>query len=195
MSETHHEVELRLVIRDPAALRVALVAAGAYIIGQGLVRTTSFDFPDRRLRGLRQTLRLREDWTGLALTSKLPLSSERDEDAGQAKTRRETTLALPADSGATVREILLTIGLCETLRYDKQRTSWQLGAARVDVDVLADGGACYAEIEAEAVHITATRQLLGLSDAPIETRSYYEIVHLARSEESRSAPGPHLESE
>lgn len=182
MSETHHEVELRLAIRDPAALQAALRHSGARIIGQGLVRTTSYDFPNRRLRGLRQTLRLREDWTGLTLTSKIPLSTAAAEQAGQAKTREEINLPLPVGSGAEARALLLSLGLRETLCYDKERTSWQLGGARIDVDVLADGGACYAEIEAEAGEITRARRAVGLSDAAVETRSYFKIVHLARSQ-------------
>ena len=52
----------------------------------------------------------------------------------------------------------------------------------VCMDVLSDGGACYAEIEADAATITAVRARLGLDIAPVETRSYFEIVRLARGE-------------
>ena len=186
MSETHREVELRLAITDPSALRARLHAAGARVSGQGLVRTSSFDFTDRRLRAARQTLRLREDWTGLTLTSKLPLTAEADEDAGRAKVREELNLTLPAEAVGAARALLLSIGLRETLRYDKERVSWQLDGARIDVDVLADGGACYAEIEAEAGESARVRSLLGLDAAPVETRSYFQIVNLARGESGNS---------
>lgn len=184
MSETLREVELRLAIVDSAALRARLQAAGARIIGQGLVRTSSFDFADRRLRAFRQTLRLREDWTGLTLTSKLPLTTEADEDAGHAKARDEINLTLPLEAAGPARALLSSIGLRETLRYDKERTSWQLDGARIDVDILADGGACYAEIEAEAGEIARVRGVLGLESAPVEIRSYFQIVNLARGRES-----------
>jgi adenylate cyclase class IV len=180
MSESNHEVELRLVIGDPPQLHSALVEAGATVIGQGLVRTSSFDFADGRLQNARQTLRLREDWTGTTLTAKVPLTSQQDEDAGQAKVREEINIPLPAEAGATMRRLLQSIGLRESLSYDKTRTSWRLGQARIDVDVLADGGACYAEIEAPAAEISRTRTTLGLDGAPVETRTYFEIVRLAR---------------
>lgn len=180
MSETHHEVELRLAVRDPAALRGALLREGARLIGQGTVRTTSYDFPDRRLRVARQTLRLRDDWTGTTLTGKIPLSAAHDEDAGLAKVREEVNLPLPPGAAEDAARLLRGIGLDETLRYEKERSSWLLGAARVDVDVLADGGACYVEIEAAAAEIGAVRARLGLDTAPVEIRSYFEIVALAR---------------
>lgn len=186
MSETHHEVELRLAIADPAALHAALQQAGARPLGAGLVRTTSYDFPDRRLRAARQTVRVRDDWTGMTLTGKVPLSAAHDEDAGLAKAREEINLPLPAGAAEDAHRFLLSIGLQETLRYDKQRTSWMLGEARIDVDVLADGGACYAEIEAAAGTIAVVRGQLGLDAAAVETRSYFEIVRLARA---RSAGG------
>jgi adenylate cyclase class IV len=185
MSESYHEVELRLVIGDPPQLHRALLAAGATVIGQGLIRTSSFDFPDGRLQDARQTLRLRDDWTGTTLTAKVPLTSQQDEDAGRAKVREEINVPLPAEAGATMRRLLQSIGLQESLSYDKTRTSWKLGQARIDVDVLADGGACYAEIEAPAAEISATRITLGLDAAPVETRSYFEIVRLVRAGQER----------
>ena len=176
----HTEVELRLAIPDPVALEAALREAGARLIGAGAVRTTAFDFPDRRLRAARQTVRLREDWTGMTLTAKMPLSAAADEDAGLAKAREEIDLPLGAAHGGAARRLLQSIGLIPTFTYEKERRSWQLGAARIDVDVLKDGGACYAEIEAGAAEIAAVRSRLGLDAAPVETRSYFEIVHRAR---------------
>jgi len=181
MSTTHQEIELRLAIADPAALADRLRAAGSRVIGQGLVRTSAYDFPDRRLRAARRTLRVREDWTGTTLTSKVPLTAEADEDAGRIKARQEINLPLAPDMGPDAHLLLQSIGLRETLRYDKTRTSWALGAARIDVDVLADGGDCYAEIEADGAEIVRVRALLGLNDTPVETRSYFEIVQQARS--------------
>ena len=180
MSATHQEIELRLAIANPAGLARRLRAVGAQVIGQGLVRTTAYDFPDRRLRAARRTLRVREDWTGTTLTAKAPLTAEADEDAGQAKARHEINLPLAVGLGPDAHLLLRSIGLRETLRYEKTRASWSLGGARIDVDVLVDGGDCYAEIEADPPEITRVRTLLGLDEAPVETRSYFEIVGLAR---------------
>jgi len=181
LTASHQEIELRLVIADPAALADRLRAVGARVIGQGLVRTTAYDFPDRQLRTARRTLRVRDDWTGTTLTSKVPLTAEADEDAGLIKARQEINLPLALDVGPDAHLLLQSIGLRETLGYEKTRTSWALGAARVDVDVLADGGDCYAEIEADGAEIARVRTLLGLDDAPVETRSYFEIVQQART--------------
>jgi adenylate cyclase class IV len=174
-------VELRLAIADRAALDAALQEASAWLIGEGTVRTTAFDFPDRRLRAARQTVRLREDWTGTTLTAKVPLSAAAAEDAGLAKAREEINLPLAQGAGDAARRLLESIGLIETFSYDKERRSWQLGPARVDVDVLADGGDCYVEIEAGPTEIAAARSQLHLDGARVETRSYFEIVHLART--------------
>jgi adenylate cyclase class IV len=181
MSTSHQEIELRLAIADPAGLARRLQAAGARVIGQGLVRTTAYDFPDRRLRRGRRTLRVREDWTGTTLTAKVPLTAEADEDAGLVKARHEINVPLAPGLGPDAHLLLQSIGLHETLRYEKTRTSWDLSGARIDVDVLADGGACYAEIEADAPEIARVRAQLGLDDAPVETRSYFDIVRQARS--------------
>ncbi len=183
MSTSHQEIELRLAIADPAGLARRLQAAGARVIGQGLVRTTAYDFPDRRLRRGRRTLRVREDWTGTTLTAKVPLTREADEDAGMVKARHEINVPLAPGLGPDIHLLLQSIGLHETLRYEKTRTSWDLSGARIDVDVLADGGGCYAEIEAGAPEIAKVRAQLELDDAHVETRSYFDIVRQARSHE------------
>jgi adenylate cyclase class IV len=182
VSETHDEIELRLAVGDPVALQAALRHAGARLLGQGRVETASFDFPDRSLRAARQTLRLRRDWSGVTLTAKLRRSDTAEEDATGIKRREEINLPLGAGSAAAARRLLLGIGLEETLRYEKERVSFALGDARIDVDVLADGGACYVEIEADPTTIEAVRATLGLADAPVELRSYFEIVRLAREQ-------------
>jgi len=184
MSTSHQEIELRLAITNPRGLEERLRATGARVIGQGLVRTTAYDFPDRRLRRGRQTLRVREDWTGTTLTAKVPLTRESDEDAGLAKARHEINVPLAPGLGSDVHLLLQSIGLHETLRYEKTRTSWELSGARIDIDLLADGGACYVEIEADTPEIARVRAQLGLDDAPVETRSYFDIVRQARSSSS-----------
>jgi len=129
MSTSHQEIELRLAIADPAGLARRLQAAGARVIGQGLVRTTAYDFPDRRLRRGRRTLRVREDWTGTTLTAKVPLTREADEDAGMVKARHEINVPLAPGLGPDIHLLLQSIGLHETLRYEKTRTSWDLSGA------------------------------------------------------------------
>lgn len=181
MSETHREVELRLVIDDREALEARLREAGADPIGEGLVRTTAYDFPNRRLRAAGQTVRVREDWTGTTLTSKVPIPHEdAQRHATPLRVRDEINLSLPPAAGTDARRLLESLGLMETLCYEKTRRSWRLDSARIDVDVLADGGACFAEIEAEREDIAAIRTRLALDRAPIEARSYFEIVNRAR---------------
>lgn len=180
---THREVELRLVVAERDALERALHAAGATIIGEGVVQTSAFDFDDGRLHMARQTLRLREDWTGTTLTIKTPVEATNDEDAGRMKVREEVNVPLIAGVGPDARLFLENLGLHETLRYAKRRTSWALREAHIDVDVLEDGGACFAEIEGDPETIAAVRAALGLDAAPIETRSYFTIVRQARQEQ------------
>jgi adenylate cyclase class IV len=109
------------------------------------------------------------------------LTREADEDAGLAKARHEINVPLAPGLGSDVHLLLQSIGLLETLRYEKTRTSWELSGARIDVDLLADGGSCYAEIEADTPGIARVRSQLALDDAPVETRSYFDIVRQARS--------------
>jgi len=177
---THREVELRLVVADHAALEENLRAAGATTVGRGVVATSAFDFDDGRLHIARQTLRLREDWTGTTLTIKSPVAATSDEDASRMKVREEVNVALVAGAGPDALLFLGNLGLRETLRYVKRRTSWALGKAHIDVDVLDDGGACFVEIEGDPATVTGVRTALGLEDAPIEIRSYFAIVRLAR---------------
>lgn len=180
MSHTHREVELRFRVDDPTALLERLHDEGAVDVGAGVVETSAFDFPDRRLRAARQTLRLRDDWTGTTLTAKVPLRGAGDE-AGEARARDEINLPLATGLQGEARAILESLGLIETLHYVKERRSWDLDGTHIDVDVLRDGGQCYVEIEAESEEIAAMRRRLGLADAPIETRSYFDIVQQART--------------
>lgn len=184
-----NEIEIRLQVSDILALNRMLIRCGATIIGEGEVSTISFDFPDRRLRAARRTVRLRQDWIGTTLTAKIPLTEEVDEDLGTPKIRDEMNAPLQPDALETMRRIMLSIGLEESLVYVKRRTSWALWSARVDIDILQDGGGCYVEIEGLEDEITTIRRALKLDAAPIETRSYFSIVHQARSGVDSSGPG------
>lgn len=169
------ETEVKLRVPDRRAAVERLLALGASLARpRHLEDNLLFDFPDGRLRGAGQTLRLRRtgERSGL-LTCKGPV-----EGALRVKARQETELVV-SDSEA-MEAILLALGLVACFRYQKRREAWSWRDAEIAVDETPVG--VFLEVEASPGRIEEVARALGFSPADFITASYPEL-HAASGRE------------
>lgn len=143
MAKTNdQEVEVKIFNIDVAAVRHALLSAGAEKIFEGQVSNTHFDFPDYRLQKQGAYLRVRtmngELYLALKSASTSATVSDRDE--------QELRIGSAAEQ-STLEKILAGLGLRTMFSYTKHRESYQLGDTRFDIDSLKNL-APYVEVEA-----------------------------------------------
>jgi adenylate cyclase, class 2 len=115
---TPREIEIKLPVRNARALRRRLKELGFRTVeARHLESNRLFDFPDQRLRRARCLLRLRFEGGRCLATYKGAALPSR---AFKVRSEIETRVA----DGARLRKILESLGLSETFRYDKYRTTF-----------------------------------------------------------------------
>jgi len=158
-----HEVEIKFLVLELAALREKLRAAGFH---EQTPRTHEmnvlYDLPGQALRSRGELLRIRQYGDKWTLTHKAPATS------GKHKSRVETETEL-ADGGALER-ILHVLGLKEIFRYEKYRSEWSDGQGHVVLDETPIGH--FAEIEGAPDWIDAMAAKLGIAERDYITKSY-----------------------
>jgi adenylate cyclase, class 2 len=156
----HHETEIKLQVRNPAALKQRLAKLGFRPVrARHFERNVLFDFPDLRLSKSQCLLRLRFVEGESRLTFKgAPLRAPR------YKIRRE--IEATVGDGRRVKEIFLQAGLREMFRYEKYRTvfgrarrSKRAGAPELVYDETPIGN--YLELEGSRRWIDGVARQLG----------------------------------
>lgn len=132
-----------------------------------------FDTADGRMAGSGQVLRVRRVGGRNILTFKGPATFD-----GAVKLRREIELEI--SSSERLSELLHALGYTPGLRYEKERESWTLGAARVDLDHTPMGD--FVEIEGATTCLEATALALGLDPADAVAQSYIGLWRARRKE-------------
>lgn len=184
------EIEIKLRLADPAAMREQLSVVGASPLGAVLENNTYFDAPDARLRRSDCGLRIRtmrpvggtvKSKTGPShaapLRAVLTYKGPRRDGELKVRTEEEMTIGSPD----TAQAILAALDYYPTLSFQKRRESFRLGEARIELDELPALG-FFLEIEADDEETVQTaRKALGLDDEPTITKNYIEMVaeHLA----------------
>lgn len=165
------ETEIKLPVAHLGASRRLLKELGFRVVeARRFESNRLFDFPDQRLRKSRRLLRLRFENKECLLTFKgPPLASLRH------KVRVETETHL--GDGEAVRKIIYSLGLKETFRYDKYRTTFarrrdakggRQPLAELDETPIGN----YLELEGPPRWIDAVAHELGYSPADYVTASY-----------------------
>jgi predicted adenylyl cyclase CyaB len=170
-----YEIEVKLRIADPAALRTALQEAGARRESRVLEVNTLFDTPTGGLRSAGRGLRIREcqSLDGAApppalLTLKGPAAP------GPFKTREELETGV-ADSAA-LSQILAGLGYRPVLCYEKRRETWSCGECEITLDELPKLG-WFAEIEGpDGPAIKALQMRLQLDAAEVVAETYVALT-------------------
>jgi predicted adenylyl cyclase CyaB len=121
-----YEIEVKVLDIDRAAVESALDELGARPGSEERFSATFFDFSDYRLRAGGHLLRLRREGDRNVLTFKGRVSEE------GAKVREE--IEVEVSDLEICRRLLHALGLGETARVDKFRTSYRLDNATVAID-------------------------------------------------------------
>jgi adenylate cyclase class 2 len=157
-----HEVEIKFLVTDPAALVAKLRVAG---FRETTPRTHEmnilYDLPGQPLRARGELVRLRHYGTRWILTHK----SQAKPGKHKARIETETEVA----EGEPMAGILATLGLRETFRYEKYRSEWSDGLGEVVVDETPIGNV--AEIEGAPGWIDAVAAKLGVAERDYITKS------------------------
>tara|TARA_Y100000310_G_scaffold325742_1_gene389720 strand:+ start:15605 stop:16102 length:498 start_codon:yes stop_codon:yes gene_type:complete len=113
-------------------------------------------------------LRIRAEKGRTIITYKGPL------EKSKFKSREEIEFSVNANPGKVARFFSM-LDLQETLVYKKQRANYKLNGCTISLDIL-ENNSHYIEIEGSETDIEKTIQALGLTDKPIEKRSYPDIL-------------------
>lgn len=119
------ETELKFTVDDIPAFHAA-VAALAFTLKtpRTFEGNTLFDTPDRRVRGKRQILRLREYGQRFLVTHKRTEHPEAEDIRYKTRIETETEVEDPA----AIAEIFCQLGFPPAFRYEKFRTEWDTPA-------------------------------------------------------------------
>lgn len=158
------ETELKFEVTDPGSLRARLERLGI-VLGDGVPEDNRlYDTPSAYLRKRGLMLRLRSTPDRLLLTVKKTLPGDR------VKVRREEEAELGCSLGEAER-LLELLGLVRCFRYEKIRSSGNLGEVVVCLDRLDIG--CFLEIEGRSEkEVLETAAILGFDPGSGITDSY-----------------------
>jgi adenylate cyclase class 2 len=161
------EIELKFAVADAARLRAQAEALGLRLLTDRTFESnTLYDTPDRKLRGRREVLRLREYGGRHVVTHKrIPGNSDGDL---RYKTRIETESGV--EDGAALAEIFAQLGYGPVFRYEKFRTEWDAGEGHLVLDETPIG--TWAELEGPPEWIERMRERLGVAEEQCTTESY-----------------------
>ncbi len=170
----HIEIEIKIACDNPTAIENALSDLGAKLIGCWSETDMFFDFEDRRLKRNDSALRLRarddihKGDTIYRLTFKGPKMKS------DYKCRREIELSVESPDAA--QGLLEALGLKPFIAYTKTRHSWRYDNCTIEIDSIPDLGN-FIEIEGpDAQSIERVMERLNLTDTPIITKSYLEMI-------------------
>ena len=121
-----NEIEVKVLDINRAAVEARLGELGAELRSDELLSAVFFDFPDYRLRATGKLLRLRREGDRTFLTFKRRIGEE------GAKIREENEVMV--SDFEVCRQVLSGLGLGETARVEKRRTTYRLGAANIAID-------------------------------------------------------------
>jgi adenylate cyclase, class 2 len=178
----HHEIEIKLRIADPPALRRRLRALGARLFSSVHERNVVFDTPQQRLRKKGQLLRLRlESARGRSkasvravLTYKgpaVPRLGRFSRAPRRYKIREE--VETPVSHPALLERILAGLGLHPSFRYEKYRSTYRLprlSGVLIDLDKTPIG--LFLELEGSPRAIDRAARLLGFTPDDYRVSSY-----------------------
>ena len=160
------EVEVKLYTPDLAAVRAALIAAGARLVKPRVFeRNLRYDSADGALMAQGIVLRLRQD-EAVKLTYKADASMV---DGIVSRFEAEVELS----DFETMTVILRRLGYQVALVYEKYRTTYELAGAEVVLDELPFGN--FTEIEGDVAMIERVVVMLDLGSARRMMGSYTDI--------------------
>jgi len=165
------EIELKFPVADVRRLRAAASELGFTLVTERTFESnTLYDTQDRRLRGQKQILRLREYGGRCTVTHKRK-TDPNDLDV-LYKTRIETESEV--EDFAALAEIFAQLGYLPVFRYEKFRTEFATDSGKLDGKLVLDETpiGVWAELEGEPTWIDAMLLGLGVAQSECITDSY-----------------------
>jgi adenylate cyclase class 2 len=168
------EIEAKMKIADPAAVRAALREHHAEHIGDHLETDTFLDTEDRSLLAADQGLRVRIMRDTTSGDEQYILTYKGPRQHGQVKSRDEQELQVGDPAAAMT--LLERLGFAAILTFQKRRQSWRLGGCKVELDELPFLG-WFAEVEGPSEEaVQQVRRMLNLADTPHLSASYIALL-------------------
>jgi adenylate cyclase class 2 len=162
------EIEIKVVLRDPAATRRRLAELGfRRVAPRSFERNILFDFPDGRLRKSDSLLRLRLEDRRSRLTFKGPRTNH---DRFKSRLEIETEV----DDGPEAGRILEALGFSVAFRYEKFRTVYRRRGDPDHAEVAYDETpiGTYLELEGPRRWIDRVARSFGFERQEYVTASY-----------------------
>jgi adenylate cyclase class 2 len=165
MAHDNREIEIKLAIEDPAAIRRRLRAAGFRIHRPRVFESnTVLDTPELKLRAATSLLRVRQAGPKGSLTFKGPPVPSKH------KNREELEVEI-SDAGLTCA-ILERLGFQPVFRYEKYRTEFRRPGSSGTVTLDETPIGWYVELEGSDPWIDRTARRLGFAEEDYITASY-----------------------
>ena len=162
------EIEVKIRIQDPKAVREKLLGLGAALSRERHRETTAlYDNAAGALRAGRRALRLRATGKQATLTFKGEPQKSR---SFKVREEFETQVRDPKE----LRKILKALGLKETFAYTKHRTVFRKKRLTICIDETSVGN--FLELEGERHEITRFARSLVFGRTDFITSDYVEMI-------------------
>jgi adenylate cyclase class 2 len=169
------EIEAKVKIADPEGFRRQMAARGLQASPAVQEINRLFDDAEDSLKRSGSALRLREERPlagGPVARTLLAFKGPRAPSRMKRRPELETSVADAESIGA----IFEALGFVEAFRYEKHRTTWNVGACEVVLDELPHLG-WFAEVEGPTEEaVLECLAEVGLKDRPILTASYITLL-------------------
>ena len=169
------EIEVKVRVADPAAFSRRMLDRGLAPAGAVFESNRLFDTPDGRLGREGSALRLREERRpddGAVLRTVLTFKGPRRPGPIKRRPEFETTVGQAAPAVA----ILEGLGLAESFRYEKRRTTWHVGECEVVLDQVPRLG-WFVEVEGPSEEAVLGQLAdLGLGGEPLIGETYVHLL-------------------
>ena len=166
------EIEIKILEINRKEIEKKLIALGAKKIFNGEIDALFFDFKDKSLRKIGNTLRLRKEGNKTILTFKKPIEKKR------AKIKEE--LEIEVSGFDTMKIILESLGFCVWKRMKKHRTSYELKRVHFEFDTYKEKYKFipeFLEIEAKDIEtIYGFVRLLGFKNEDCKPWSSQDLI-------------------
>ena len=175
------EIEVKVLNVDKKKITEMLSRLGAVRTFDGEIKTTFFDFEDRRISKAKDVLRLREEGRRSLLAFKKILSKQSAKEAEEYE--------VEVSKLQNMKKILESLGLSETGNTEKHRTSYKLDRVQFDIDTHEKDLSHippYLEIEAENIDlIHKYAELLGYDPKDCLPWSTEDVINYYSTKQSR----------
>ena len=161
------EIEVKVLDINKELIEDRLAKLGAKKVFEGIVNSWVYDFPDKRIKNAKNHLRIRQEGDHSFITFKSGISQD------QAKIMEE--LEINISDTDMMKNVFEKIGLEMKGEFQKQRISYKLDGAKVELDKNPDIP-WYLEIEGQSIkHIRSIGEALSIERSQLKPWSTGQV--------------------